>query len=84
VRGEARLNAARTGSPRSPFLDREMKGLGGSRITSALPTTRPESRTRFALCRSAVYVQQSRARLTLLDLATENREFTWVDLVRPP
>src|SRR5712691_1478011 len=48
-------------------------------ITSGWPTTRPESRTRFARCRSAVYIQQSRARLTLPDLATENREFTWVD-----
>src|SRR6266436_10451937 len=26
-----------------------------------------------------VYIQQGRARLTLPDLAAENREFTWVD-----
>src|SRR5713101_9381535 len=48
-------------------------------VKEGLPTTRPESRTRFALCGSAVYIQQSRARVTLPDLATENREFTWVD-----
>src|SRR5713101_9089697 len=48
-------------------------------VKEGLPTTRPESRTRFALCGSAVYIQQSRARVTLPDLATVNREFTWVD-----
>jgi hypothetical protein len=45
-----------------------------------LATTRSESRTRFALCRLAVYIQpEPRARLTLPDLATDDREFTWVD-----
>jgi hypothetical protein len=35
------------------------------------------SRIAHPVC--SVHIQQSRARLTLPDLATENREFTWVD-----
>jgi NAD(P)-dependent dehydrogenase (short-subunit alcohol dehydrogenase family) len=35
------------------------------------------SRIAHPVC--SVHIQQSRARLTLPDLATENREFPWVD-----
>src|SRR5258708_28881441 len=78
-----------TGTPRyergelaRPLLVRHIQYRCNKFSTSGLPTTRPESRTGFALCRSAVLhstIQQSRARLTLPDLAKENREFTWVD-----
>jgi hypothetical protein len=65
------------GGSRANLQLRSWGPVGGS--ISGLPTTRPESRTRFALFRSSVYISTEPRSIDVARPATENREFTWVD-----